>query len=337
MVNDQMPFAKEWAEYKKVTGAASMWYDGYADKMGKDGRLRTSFRQNGTVSHRFSVERVNLQAIPQDYRLSSHSVLEGIPTPRQLIAEAVKRGIPGWKLWELDLAQAELRVAAQFAGCVKMLRMITEGSDLHTFTTEALFGIKPDHKDFGKYRQVGKRGNFSLIFGSGGDTFRKMVSKETGIILTEPQAHRIVRDWNGLYPEFSHAIEKHMNRVTARQAKYGYGWIDLLNGERRWFGQYEDAHKAFNQRVQPNLAQFGIEWMLATERVISESQVPRRAATDGIGGAGLLLTIHDSQVLLLPDDEAGDQIAQECAQAGRRIWATWFDVPGDVDAKVWSK
>ena len=337
MLNDEMPFIKEWAEYKKASTAASMWYEGYADKMGADGRLRTCFRQNGTVSTRFSVERVNLQAIPQDYRLSSHSILDGIMTPRQLIAYAVKHGIPGWKLWELDLAQAELRVAAGFAKCKTMLAMIESGEDLHTFTTQELFHITPGDSKFGMFRQVGKRGNFSLIFGSGAPTFRSMVSKETGIQLGEGQSFRIVRDWNALYPEFGEAINLHMNRVMRRQQRHGYGWVDLLNGERRWFGKYEDAHKAFNQRVQPNLAQFGIDWMLQTERIMRDSGVQAVADKAGIGGAGLLLTIHDSQVLLLPDDEFGDQLAAAAQDAGRKIWANTFDVPGDVDAKVWSK
>lgn len=337
MLNDEMPFIKEWAEYKKATTAASMWYEGYADKMGPDGRLRTSFKQNGTISHRFSVERVNLQAIPQDYRLSSHTILEGLPTPRQLIAHAVKHGIPGWKLWEFDLAQAELRVAAWFAKCKKMLEMIESGEDLHTFTTKELFHIDPTHAQFGAFRQVGKRGNFSLIFGSGAPTFRGMVRKETGIELGEGQAFQIVRAWNALYPEFGVAIETHMNRVMRRQQRHGHGWIDLLNGERRWFGKYEDAHKAFNQRVQPNLAQFGLDWMLRTEQIMRSAEVQRMADQDGIGGAGLLLTIHDSQVVLLPDNKTGDQLASAVQNAGREIWRNTFDVPGDVDAKVWSK
>src|SRR6185295_9947224 len=99
--------AETYAEYRRLSNAASMWYEGYANAIGQDGRLRTYFRQNGTRSSRFSVERVNLQAIPQDYRLSDHSALDGIITPRGIIGNAVPEG---WRLFELDLAQAELRV-----------------------------------------------------------------------------------------------------------------------------------------------------------------------------------------------------------------------------------
>jgi hypothetical protein len=332
MVNDKVPHATDWAEWNKVTNAASMWYTAYADAMGTDGRLRTRLRQNGTVSTRFSAERVNLQAIPQDYRLSSHEILTGIPTPREFIARGLV-AVPGWKMWELDLAQAELRVAAMFAQCERMMQMIHDGEDLHSFTTEALFKIQQDDPNFGTMRQVGKRGNFSLIFDAGGETFWKMVRKETGIDLGLPFSEKVVRDWRRLYPEFGVAVDSHSRKVQQRQIRYKRGWVTLLNGERRWFERYEDSHKAFNQRVQGNLAQFGIDWMLASDRFLMEALLPKDRLT-----AGLLLTIHDSQVLLVPDTDEGEWMVQECAKIGEDLWKRWFPgVPGGVDVKEWGK
>lgn len=331
MVADGIPHAKTWAEWNKVSNAASMWYEGYANAMGTDGRLRTCFRQNGTRSSRVSVERVNLQAIPQDYRLSDYTILDGIPTPRQLIAQAVAR-MPGWTLFELDLAQAELRVATMIAGCDLMYRMIVAGEDLHTFTTKALFPqIDPEDPLFqSKWRQVGKRGNFSLQFGSGGATFKKMVSKETGIVLSDQEADRIVRDWNALYPEFGVAIKKHQAVVEKRQQKYDYAWVEYFNKERRWFQEYEEAHKSFNQRVQGNLGQFSIDWSLRTDEFLRNQGLDEHQA-------GLVLTIHDSQVLLLPEGPEGEALAAQCAQFGKDLWAEMFSgIPGDVDFHNWT-
>jgi DNA polymerase I-like protein with 3'-5' exonuclease and polymerase domains len=337
MIDDRVPYAEKWGEWSRVSNAASMWYEGYAEAMGTDGRLRTAFRQNGTRSSRFSVERVNLQAIPQDYRLSDYQALNGIPTPRQLIAA----GVPdGWRIFELDLAQAELRVASMFANCKKMIEMIAENADLHTYTTRELFPHVPEDDPLfhAKWRQVGKRGNFSLCFGAGGPTFRKMISKETGIVLDDPEATRIVKEWNALYPEFSRAIDKHQNVVAKRQHRHGHGWVDFVNKERRWFQEYEEAHKAFNQRVQGNLGQFGIDWLLQTDPFLSNHlELQARAAKDGIGEPGLVLTIHDSQVLLLPDDDFGRSLAAQCAQFGKDLWKVMFPaIPGDVDYHDWT-
>jgi DNA polymerase I-like protein with 3'-5' exonuclease and polymerase domains len=69
LLSQEIPGAKEWAQYQKVDRAISAWYTGFLDKVGKDGRLRTNFRQTGTVTGRWSSQRVNLQALPHDYRL----------------------------------------------------------------------------------------------------------------------------------------------------------------------------------------------------------------------------------------------------------------------------
>ncbi len=336
MIDDRVPHADKWGEFSRVSNAASMWYEGYADAIGTDGRIRTCFRQNGTRSSRVSVERINLQAIPQDYRLSDHQALAGIPTPREFIAA----GVPdGWRIFELDLAQAELRVGAMFADCKVMIEMIADNADLHDYTTKNLFpDVSPDDPLFkSKWRQVGKRGNFSLGFGSGGKTFKNMVSKETGIRLDDNEANRIVRDWNALFPEWGIAIRKHMKTVEKRQSREGAGYLSYINGERRWFQEYEEAHKAFNQRVQGNLGQFGIDWMLRTDDFLrNEVTLRHHAERDGIGEVGLVLTIHDSQVLLLPDNEYGKELADKCADFGRDLWKQMFPgIPGGVDYHEW--
>src|SRR5690606_30183761 len=150
-------------------------------------------RQNGTVSSRFSVERVQLQAIPHDYRLSEFEALDGIPTPRDLIGS----GIPtGTGLWELDLINAEARVAALMAKDAKMLELIRTGADLHGETARALFKVDPSSSQWNEFRQVGKRCNFGLVFGVGWQTLQTDIQVQTGILLTEAETRRIVRDWN---------------------------------------------------------------------------------------------------------------------------------------------
>lgn len=47
---------------------------------------------------------------------------------------------PGWKIIESDLSQAELRVASWFANDIHMQHAYQSGSDLHSKTTELLFG-----------------------------------------------------------------------------------------------------------------------------------------------------------------------------------------------------
>ena len=321
MAKDNVKAASTWRDLQKLQTVGSRWYHGWSSMVGADGRLRASFRQNGTVSGRFSVERVQLQAIPHDYRLNGE-IMDGIPTPRQLISN----GVPaGYELWELDLAQAELRVAALYANCERMLTLIKNGDDLHADAATQLFGVKPTDDNWGEMRNVAKRANFSLIFGVGADKLRGDIEAQTGIVLSRADTQQLIHDWHNLYPEFHRSIESHMRIIEKRQDQHGRAWVTLWNGERRWFTEYEETHKAFNQRVQPSLAQFGLDWWLATERRLM-----------GMDGQGIVMTIHDSLVLLLRADTAGDTAA-EIQMLGEQLWDEVFTgVPGGVDCKKWS-
>lgn len=333
MGEDKWPHAAALYEHNKIATALKMWYKPYADRTAPDKRLRCIFRhvasefagrqaEAGTASGRFSVERVNLQAIPQDYRIRYDWV-----TPRGVITKAIEQ-LAGWKCYELDLAQAELRVAAMWAKCEKMLSAIREGRDLHGETARALFNIEQDHADWGEYRQLAKRGNFSLIFGVGPVTFRQSLAKE-GTYLSLSETKDIVYGWRDLYPEYTDAIDWHQDFAEAN------GHVVLANQRVRRFQPGEQTHKAFNQRVQGSIAEMGKDWLIWSDTHLRHLRA--QGLRDGIGHGGLIMVIHDSQVLLLPAEEA-ERYAAEVRAAGLQIWDRFFpDVPGDIDAKEWGK
>ncbi|ALY10003.1 DNA polymerase I [Arthrobacter phage Pumancara] len=333
LIAQELPGAVAWRNFAKCQDADSRWYEGWVTKAGPDGRLRTSVRQNGTRSGRFSVEGIQLQAIPQNYKLSGYEGMDGIPSPRALIGAAVAE-MPGWEMWELDLANAELRVAALFAKCQRMLDMIDAGMDLHGETAKELFNASEEDENWDQRRSIAKRANFSLIFGVGWATLQENIEVNTGIVLSDREAQVLVKDWNALYPEYKRAINQHMDRIDRRQKsrKELGGYLQMANGERRWFAKHEDTHKGFNQRVQPSLAQFGINWWTLSDQFISEQLTEEELE---IGGTVLL--VHDSMVLLLPSDRA-KMVIDGVIQIGVDLWEqTFTGVPGGVDAKPWNK
>lgn len=324
-----VPGIDTWRNIQKVSTANARWYEGWGNMAGEDGRLRGSVRQNGTRSGRFSISRVQLQAIPHDYRLAGFTGLDGIPTPRQLIAEGVPKG---YRLWELDLANAELRVAALMAKCTRMLKLIGVGADLHGDAATQLFNADPMDDDWGQRRGVAKRANFSLIFGVGWVKLQDDIDVQTGLIMRDDETQALVRDWNKLYPEYQREIRKTMGVVETRQKRHGYGWTQMFNGERRWFVPNEETHKGFNQRVQPTLAQYGINWWLEADAMIERELVKLGEDTEKFG---LVMLIHDSMVLLLPEGE-DERIVKGVQDIGVRLWGETFPgVPGGVDAKQW--
>jgi hypothetical protein len=50
----------------------------------------------------------------------------------------------------------------------------------------------------------------------------------------------------------------------------------------------------------------------------------------------MVMIIHDSMVLLLPDNEQGESLAQAAKEKAAVLWDTWFaGVPGGADMKKW--
>lgn len=307
---DGAPHIETYARWRKLDTANSMWYRAYAEMTGEDGRLRTCFRQTHVKSGRISVERFQAQALPHEGKL--RLLPEGVPAPRLLF--------PFPNGWEVDLAQAELRVAAQKAKCTSMIEMIVAGEDLHGVTATELFGSRKGDPDWFDVRQVAKRGNFSFIFGVGWKKFRDTVRQLLGIEFSEAEAKDIVAKWNRLYPEYRRAI--HQFSDFALRNKY----VPLANGKRRWFADHElmyGAHQAFNQYVQPSLAELAKDWTIDTER-----------RHPGV----LVMTVHDSQYLDLPADwdEAGSQrVASDVADRAAELGTEMFGIVMEAEYSKW--
>lgn len=305
LVARQDPGAAEWAELVKVRSAGDKWYRPWLLGMGDDGRLRTEFNQTLRHTMRFSSGRFNLQALPHDYRIA-----QGLLPPRSLIQAA-----PGYELWEMDLAGAEVRVAARYAHCERMLSLIEAGEDLHGQTAQDLFDVAPDNPAFFEYRQVSKRCNFGLIYNVGLNTFQRDVEKHTGVVLSEQRTRDVVQRWRALYPEFGR-----INR-RAEMAVRQRGYVKLVSGRLRWFTPDEEYHKAFNAIVQGGIAEQSKDTMIQFDRRWPET---------------LVLQIHDSLVVEVSAGGAVAVVDQMCALWSEMATAT-FKVPMLAEAKPWHK
>lgn len=308
-----VPHIATYAQWRKLDVAQSMWYRGYAEMAGPDGRLRTSFRQTSVVSGRLSVERFQAQALPHGVPGKSGKLVrlpEGMPSVRSLFTFGDG--------WEIDLAQAELRVAAKKAKCHTMIEMIEAGEDLHGYVTTDIFGVRKGDPEWFDYRQVGKRADFSFIFGVGAKTFRETVKKLLGIEFSLNEAQDIVTKWNRLFPEFKPTI--HQFSEFAMRNKF----VPLANGRKRWFAEYElqyGCHQAFNQYVQPSLAELTKDWTIDTEK-----------RHPGV----LLMTVHDSQYIDASlTGESGEEVAKDIAARAGELGTEMFDIVMEADFGPW--
>lgn len=139
------PVVDDLLEYRRLTKLETFiksW-----EKIQVDDRIYPSFNITARTG-RTTCSNPNLQQIPQDKNV------------RNLIEAR-----PGWKILECDFSQVELRVASMFSGDTNMQHAYNSGSDLHSKTTELLFG---DTSNLSKQEQKRKRTQAKSCFS--GDT-----------------------------------------------------------------------------------------------------------------------------------------------------------------------
>lgn len=317
-IRDEVPFAFEYSQVTKIRRAVSMWYRGYPEKIGVDGRLRGTFRQGEVKSGRMSIERVQLQALPKSDKYNAVGsrdrleIYQGIPDVRDMIRAEEGRG-----LWNLDLQQAELRVATKYSACRLMAEQLAAGIDSHGEVTKNVLGVQPDSPEWKTKRDIAKRLNFGGIFQIGGETFQRTLAKLADIYIPLPDAYRYVNNWRAMYPEFGYAYRK------AEQLAKTRGYVNQLPGtewvRRSYFRDHEFPNTAWNRIVQGSLAQAFKMWLAWIEKEHPDY---------------LVLTVHDSVVLEADLDE-GDSIAATVAEYGQEMFSNLFDTPMPVDVGRW--
>lgn len=351
---DHVPGAAELRTWRTINGAIERWYGPFARMTNKaDGRLRPRYKQTAVRSGRLSIQRAQLQAIPHNHVLRNTPELRDHPTPRDLIGAAEE----GWERWEMDLAQAELRVAAWFANAKTMLAIIREGRDPHGELATTAFGVKKGDDDWFRLRNVGKRGNFSLIFGIGRDRLRADIKTQTGLLLPWDEVDLLRDTFMDMHPEFKRAIRIESKKILSNVREPS---VMLVTGRKNGIFPYEldrdydeetqkpvgpprGMHKAFNRKVQGSIGEFAKEWMVLADEFLMREL----ADEDPEDRHGLLLQIHDALMVSVPAGERGEALARAVRQIGLDLWDQWWtrpsadgpphSVPGDIDLNLWNQ
>lgn len=306
-----VPGAAQYLEYLELTVQNRMFYRNYADLAGPDGRLRTNFRQAFVRSGRLSVERWQAQALPKQIR--AHLAGKPLPEPRVLFGLD-----PGRVRVNLDLAQAELRIAAVMSGCDAMMQQLNDGADLHSHNTKRIFGVDESDPDWSLKRDVGKRVTFSAIFGVGPARFQRMLLEDAGLQWSLGECKQVITAWRGLYPEFIDRLEEW------EQFAMQHRWVPLYDGTRSYLGDRDNLSSSWSRRVQGSLALFvNRVWVPTVERMTAKWDA-------------LELTVHDSVVLSLPQEVAGE-VTEQIKEFTSQAWFEAFGIAGGCDAGAFAK
>lgn len=314
LVKSRQPGAEEYEKYNRIKYARSMWYDAWANMCGRDGRLRPVYHQTkkddnrGTTTGRLAVERVQLQAVPHDYRLEW--LPKGASTVRDLF-------IPeeGYELWEVDMSQAEMRVAAGVSHAKGLIAAFERGEDAHDATCRIVFGIDANHPRWDQYRTISKRLNFGMLYGAGISRIQEEIKIQTGIEASLDEVVVWVNNYKKAIPE----IVRKSSQIKSIAEKHLR--ITLCTGKNRHFKPDDHLNKAFNALIQGNVAE-----MMEKSMVKIDKHLP------GV----MLIQVHDSIIIEIPEEGSLD-VVKSVQSIMETTFEQEFGLPFKADRKKWGK
>ncbi|MFH1461917.1 MAG: DNA polymerase I [bacterium] len=241
----------------------------------KIGRIHTSFSQTMVATGRLSSSNPNLQNIPAT---TDHGIRSAF--------EADKGNI----FLSADYSQVELRVLAHMTKDKNLITAFKNDIDIHTQTASQIFNV-PITDVTKEQRQIGKRINFSIIYG----LTPYGLSKDLDI--KQSQAKEYIEKYFNTYPQVASWIEE-----TAVKAEKD-GFTQTLMGRRRYVpGLKEKNHSlyqaakriAINSPVQGTSAELIKIAMLKINDTLEKKNLK----------AKIILQIHDELLLELPKEES---------------------------------
>lgn len=203
----------EWKSLYKLKQFPDKWME-----ISHNGRIYPSFNLTARTG-RTTCSNPNLQQCPQSSAV------------RNLIG-----GKKGMKVIENDFSQAELRVASMFANDKNMQDAYNSGSDLHSKTTELLFGdtSQLSHDEQKRKRTQAKSCNFGFLYGMSAKTFVDY-AKGYGLNLSQEESEKLRNDFFNAYPR----LPEWHDECRAFLHKHGYSYSP--SGRKRFFPQvYSD-------------------------------------------------------------------------------------------------
>lgn len=283
-------------------------------------RSHGNWRQLGTATGRPSCARPNMLNIPKrpEYR-------------------ACFRASPGNVFIVADYSQMELRLVAEMSKDPNLTHAFRENLDIHSLTAAGIYHNSNDPAsaihlvDEDKERPVGKKVNFSVLYGMGPATMVAGLAAE-GFPITFPQAKKALDGWRGTYRLAAEFIEEQGELANLRL----YTTTPL--GRRRNFyppsGDDEKAQRAGIARAGANHPIQG-----ANADITKLAMTLIQPQVFPLGGS-VVLQVYDEIVVEIPVEHAEEAYAIVVGSMTAAAEEVLKTVPAAVDAVVspsWSE
>lgn len=265
---DAVPVVELILECRKLENQLATWIEAPLAQASLDDRVHPLFTVSGAKSNRLSCKEPNAQAFPR-------AIIKTLMSAR-----------PGYKLVAMDLAQAELRIAASFSREPLLAREFARpDADPHMATALEIFGANATPEQ----RQVAKQVVFLSLYGGGAGVLMKTVNEKLkdrpDLWINEEQAADIRKRFRSKFTAMARTLRK------AEEVWVNRGYLLALGGKRIYASKddLKRSYKAFDFLVQPSVAELIKKAMLGIHAELPEIV--------------LVNQVHDDIWMEIPDDE----------------------------------
>jgi DNA polymerase I-like protein with 3'-5' exonuclease and polymerase domains len=198
------PIAKELLTYRELSKKISTYGAKFTAWVRADGRVHARYTQNVVSTGRLSSNKPNMQNLDPDMKpyFRPPNAPARDESGKWLIDPMSRVFVLG------DLAQAELRYAAQLSGDANLLGAFARGDDMHSVAAENMFHVDMaslkanDQEAYGAARQKGKTMNFAVIYGLGATSLATTLTL-AGIPTTKDEAGELLKLYMEAFPQLA--------------------------------------------------------------------------------------------------------------------------------------
>ena len=242
----------------------------------KTGHIHTSFNQTITATGRLSSSDPNLQNIPIRGE-------DGKEIRKAFIPE------PGCLFFSADYSQIELRVMAHLSQDSEMIKVFSEGKDLHAATAANIYK-KPIEEVTRDERTKSKRANFGIIYGI------TVFGLAERLDIPRDEAKMLIDGYFDTFPQVHDYMEK--SKEVARQQ----GYVTTLFGRRRYLPDINSHNATVRGFAERNAINAPIQGTAADIIKVAMIRIFNRFKAEGIRSK-MILQVHDELNFSVYPDE----------------------------------
>ncbi len=242
----------------------------------KTDHIHTSFNQTITATGRLSSSDPNLQNIPIRGE-------DGKEIRKAFIPE------PGCLFFSADYSQIELRVMAHLSQDHEMIKVFSEGKDLHAATAANIYK-KPIEDVTRDERTKSKRANFGIIYGI------TVFGLAERLDIPRDEAKMLIDGYFETFPQVHDYMEK--SKQVAREK----GYVTTLFGRRRYLPDITSHNATVRGFAERNAINAPIQGTAADIIKVAMIRIFNRFKAEGIRSK-MILQVHDELNFSVYPDE----------------------------------